>query len=164
MARDEFPEPTEEELEEFMGPVEPFTPPPFTLDLNTAIVVDNLPVVGKEKFDRLTGVLRKLYEQLGRITEPDGLFMPFDDAKNTTLGFAFINFEQMEEAEHAVAATQNYKLGANILQVSWTSSDDENLPPPCSASAPYITCSLPILPSLIASKSASQPSDRRVDV
>ena len=118
MGREEIPEPSEEELEELMGPIEPFVPPPFVLDTTTAIVVDNLPVVTKEKYDRLAGVLRRLYEQLGGITEPNGLFMPFDEKSGSTLGFAFINFEQREIAQRAVAATQNYKLGANILQVS----------------------------------------------
>ncbi|KAK1348656.1 hypothetical protein POM88_054956 [Heracleum sosnowskyi] len=41
------------------------------------IVVDNLPVVPREKFEKLEGVVRKIYSQIGVIKD-DGLWMPVD--------------------------------------------------------------------------------------
>ncbi|MCI81368.1 eukaryotic translation initiation factor 3 subunit B-like, partial [Trifolium medium] len=48
------------------------------------IVVDNLPVVPKEKFEKLEGVVRKIYGQLGVIKD-DGLWMPVDPATGKSL-------------------------------------------------------------------------------
>jgi translation initiation factor 3 subunit B len=39
----------------------------FDYGLGNTIVVDNLPVVPKEKFDKLEGVVRKIYSQIGVI-------------------------------------------------------------------------------------------------
>lgn len=55
------------------------------------IVVDNLPVVSKEKFDKLEGVVRKIYSQIGVIKE-GGLWMPVDPDNHKTLGYCFIEF------------------------------------------------------------------------
>lgn len=55
------------------------------------IVVDNLPVVPKEKFEKLEGVVRKIYGQIGVIKE-DGLLMPVDPDTQKTLGYCFIEY------------------------------------------------------------------------
>lgn len=55
------------------------------------IVVDNLPVVPKEKFEKLEGVVRKIYSQIGVIKE-DGLWMPVDPETQKTLGYCFIEY------------------------------------------------------------------------
>lgn len=55
------------------------------------IVVDNLPVVAREKFDKLEGVIRKIYSQIGVIKE-DGLWMPVDPETQKTLGYCFIEY------------------------------------------------------------------------
>lgn len=55
------------------------------------IVVDNLPVVPKEKFEKLEGVIRKIYSQIGVIKE-DGLWMPVDPETQKTLGYCFIEY------------------------------------------------------------------------
>lgn len=55
------------------------------------IVVDNLPVVPIEKFEKLENVIRKIYSQLGVIRE-DGFFMPLDPETQKTMGYCFIEF------------------------------------------------------------------------
>jgi translation initiation factor 3 subunit B len=63
----------------------------FDYGLGNTIVVDNLPVVPKEKFDKLEGVVRKIYSQIGVIKE-DGLWMPVDPGTHKTLGYCFIEY------------------------------------------------------------------------
>ena len=63
----------------------------FDYGLGNTIVVDNLPVVPKEKFDKLEGVVRKIYSQIGVIKE-DGLWMPVDPDTHKTLGYCFIEY------------------------------------------------------------------------
>ena len=51
------------------------------------VVVDNLPVVPREKFEKLEGVVRKIFSQIGVIKE-DGLFMPVDPVSEKSLGYS----------------------------------------------------------------------------
>lgn len=55
------------------------------------IVVDNLPVVGSDKFDKLEGVIRKIFGQIGVIKEK-GLWMPMNPETQKTHGYCFIEF------------------------------------------------------------------------
>ncbi|KAL6146914.1 hypothetical protein ACLB2K_057590 [Fragaria x ananassa] len=73
------------------------------------IVVDNLPVVPIEKFEKLENVIRKIYSQLGVIRE-DGFFMPLDPETQKTMGYCFIEFNTPQEAELAKEKTHGYKL------------------------------------------------------
>ena len=63
----------------------------FDMGFGNIIVVDNLPVVPKEKFEKLEGVVRKIYGQIGVIKE-DGFWMPVDPATEKTLGQCFIEY------------------------------------------------------------------------
>ncbi|PSS11951.1 Eukaryotic translation initiation factor 3 subunit B like [Actinidia chinensis var. chinensis] len=81
----------------------------FDTGFGSIIVVDNLPVVPKEKFEKLEGVVRKIYGQIGVIKE-DGLWMPIDPATQKTLGYCFIEYNTPQEAELAREKTNNYKL------------------------------------------------------
>lgn len=63
----------------------------FDTGFGSVIVVDNLPVVPKEKFEKLEGVVRKIYGQIGVIKE-DGLWMPVDPDTQKTLGYCFIEY------------------------------------------------------------------------
>jgi len=87
--------------------------PEVTLDIsfNNVIIVDGLPVVTEEKYEKLVVVVRKIFQQIGRIKE-NGLYMPLDNTVNpkTSKGIAFIEFETAEEAEHAVQQTNGYSL------------------------------------------------------
>lgn len=55
------------------------------------IIVDNLPVVPREKYEKLEGVIRKIYGQIGLIKD-DGLWMPIDPETQKTSGYCFIEF------------------------------------------------------------------------
>jgi len=63
----------------------------FDSGFGNIIVVDNLPVVPKEKFEKLVTVVRKIYSQIGAIKE-DGLWMPVDPATEKSLGYCFIEY------------------------------------------------------------------------
>lgn len=63
----------------------------FDTGFGNIIVVDHLPVVPREKFEKLEGVLRKIYSLVGVIKE-NGLWMPVDPVTNMTLGYCFIEF------------------------------------------------------------------------
>lgn len=52
--------------------------------------MDNLPVVASEKYDKLEGVIRKIFGQIGVITQ-NGLLMPKDESGKTK-GYAFIEY------------------------------------------------------------------------
>ncbi|XP_077244921.1 eukaryotic translation initiation factor 3 subunit B-like [Tasmannia lanceolata] len=82
------------------------------------IVVDNLPVVPPEKFEKLEGVIRKIYSQIGVIKE-DGLWMPVNPESQKTLGYCFIEYNTPQEAELAREKTNGYKLDkAHIFAVN----------------------------------------------
>ena len=76
------------------------------------VVVDNLPVVPPQKFDKLLNVLKKIFGQLGELTE-DGFYMPVDDKTKNTKGFAFIEFSTPEMARSARMQADKYKLDKN---------------------------------------------------
>lgn len=90
----------------------PFDPPAFEPDFSTAIIVDNTPVIGPDKLDKLKGVLSKLYAQVNPLEEfkTTDIYMPVDTQSNQTLGFCFIKFKTKEDAEKAVSITQGFAL------------------------------------------------------
>jgi translation initiation factor 3 subunit B len=108
----------------------------FDTGFGNIIVVDNLPVVPKEKFEKLEGVVRKICGQIGVIKD-DGLWMPVDSA-GKSLGYCFIEYNTPQEAEIAREKTHGYKLDrAHIFAVSmfddfdrFMNVPDEWAPPP----------------------------------
>jgi RNA recognition motif-containing protein len=107
----------EEELRPYLQDVPEFHEPPFYPDFSTAVVVQNLPKVPEDKFEKLKNVImKKVLEPLGQIRRFE---MPLDPATQQTLGFAFVNYGSREQADAAVAAANGYKLDArHIIQVS----------------------------------------------
>eukprot|EP00308_Calcidiscus_leptoporus_P021349 CAMPEP_0119378408 /NCGR_PEP_ID=MMETSP1334-20130426/48186_1 /TAXON_ID=127549 /ORGANISM="Calcidiscus leptoporus, Strain RCC1130" /LENGTH=665 /DNA_ID=CAMNT_0007397605 /DNA_START=14 /DNA_END=2011 /DNA_ORIENTATION=- len=107
-----------------------------------AIIVDGLPIVPQEKHDKLLGVIRKFFTQVGSILA-NGLDMPTDPKTRQSLGYAFIEFSSEEEATAAVAKANGYKLDKSHTFVvnsfedfaKYTSIPDEEVeaPPP-----PYV--------------------------
>ncbi|MQL80266.1 hypothetical protein Taro_012703, partial [Colocasia esculenta] len=81
----------------------------FETGFSNIIVVDNLPVVPPEKFEKLENVVRKIYSQIGVIKE-DGFWMPVSPETNKTLGYCFIEYNTPQEAELAKEKTNGYKL------------------------------------------------------
>jgi len=91
--------------------------PELTMEIGFAkiIVVDNIPVVPPEKYEKLRNVLTKIFGTIGTIRE---LYMPLDD-HNVTKGYAFVEFTTAEAAESAIAKTNGYKLDkAHIFRVN----------------------------------------------
>ena len=66
-------------------------PPELEMGLSNIIVVDNLPVVPPEKFEKLENVIRKIYSQIGVIKE-NGLWMPVNPETKKTYGYCFIEY------------------------------------------------------------------------
>ncbi|KAK9058225.1 hypothetical protein SSX86_023065 [Deinandra increscens subsp. villosa] len=90
----------------------------FDAGFGSIIVVDNLPVVPKEKFEKLEGVVRKIYSQIGVIKE-NGLWMPVEEDTGKTRGYCFIEYNTPQEAELAKEKTNEYKLDkAHIFAVN----------------------------------------------
>ncbi|KVI00575.1 hypothetical protein Ccrd_021176 [Cynara cardunculus var. scolymus] len=90
----------------------------FDAGFGNIIVVDNLPVVPQEKFEKLEGVVRKIYSQIGVIKE-NGLWMPVEEDTGKTRGYCFIEYNTPQEAELAKEKTNGYKLDrAHIFAVN----------------------------------------------
>ncbi|XP_043717989.1 eukaryotic translation initiation factor 3 subunit B-like [Telopea speciosissima] len=90
----------------------------FETGFGNVIVVGNLPVVPPEKFEKLEVVIRKIYSQIGVIKD-DGLWMPVNRETKKTLGYCFIEFNTLQEAELAKEKTHLYKLDkAHIFSVN----------------------------------------------
>lgn len=104
------------DAEDFEVPIEL---PPFRPDYSKAIVVDNLPLVGPEKIEKLTQVVIKIYRQFSDTLDTGDLFMPINPETNTTYGFCFIRFSKAEEAVKAVQLTQGFAISrTNLFKVS----------------------------------------------
>jgi translation initiation factor 3 subunit B len=91
--------------------------PAFKPDFSSVIVVDNLPIVNRERMPKLLVVLFKLYSQVAAIAESD-IFMPFKEAENTSIGCCTVTFPSREFAESAIKLTQGYTLGKNVFKVN----------------------------------------------
>nr|XP_043610796.1 eukaryotic translation initiation factor 3 subunit B-like [Erigeron canadensis] len=91
----------------------------FDAGFGSIIIVDNLPVVPKEKFEKFEGgVVRNIYSQIGVIKE-NGLWMPVEEDTGKTRGYCFIEYNTPQEAELAKEKTNGYKLGrAHIFAVN----------------------------------------------
>lgn len=105
-------------------PVE-FNPKYPTLEksFDSVIIVLNLPKVSQNKIEKLTKVVAKLVQRIGNLAtsgeaDYNGMLLPFDETTNQTSGFAFVEYEDPEDAQRAVEVLKNYKFDKNhILQV-----------------------------------------------
>ena len=75
-------------------------------------VLDNLPQVPQEKYEKLTAIVRKVVSASGRVPE-GGLNHPVDSATGISKGFAFVEYETQEEARAAQQALDGYQLDKN---------------------------------------------------
>uniref|UniRef100_A0A0D6QWQ8 Eukaryotic translation initiation factor 3 subunit B n=1 Tax=Araucaria cunninghamii TaxID=56994 RepID=A0A0D6QWQ8_ARACU len=90
----------------------------FETGFGNVIVVDNLPVVPPEKFEKLEGVVRKIFGQIGTIRDR-GLWMPVDSETQKTKGYCFIEYNTPQEAQTAKDQTNGYKLDkAHVFAVN----------------------------------------------
>ncbi|KAI3831845.1 hypothetical protein MKX03_022217 [Papaver bracteatum] len=84
-------------------------------DFANIIVVDNLPVVTAEKYNKLIGVIKRI----SGVTDEGQLWMPNDPETQKSLGYCFIEYNTPQEAELAIQRTNKYKLDrAHILAVN----------------------------------------------
>lgn len=89
--------------------------PPFQPDFSTAIVVDNIPQVGPEKFAKLKAMIYKIFARAASSLEEDDVEMPVDPSTNISLGFCFIKFATTEDAENSMKAFQGFALDKKHL-------------------------------------------------
>ncbi|XP_076937148.1 eukaryotic translation initiation factor 3 subunit B-like, partial [Bidens hawaiensis] len=76
----------------------------------SVIVVDNLPVVPRARFDKLDKVLRKRFSQYGVIKD-NGFWMPVEEDSGKTRGYCFIEYNTPQEAELAKNEANKSPLG-----------------------------------------------------
>jgi translation initiation factor 3 subunit B len=102
-----------EELEDYLSDegdeLVGFQPPELKMDLETAVIVNNLPKVGKEKYDKLMKVVGKITARFGDFEE-ESMIMPIDEATGETHGFAFVNYLLPEDAKKAVQTLNGWAM------------------------------------------------------
>jgi translation initiation factor 3 subunit B len=89
--------------------------PPLRKTFETSVVITNLPKVPQAKLEKLTNVVVKLTTKIGTLvtneaTQFNGVFMPFDEEKDSSLGFCIVEFATAEDAEKAVTVLQGYSF------------------------------------------------------
>ncbi len=70
------------------------------------IVVDGIPAVSADRLEKLKGVIRKIYQKIGKIVTEH---YPVTE-KGETKGYMFLEFANHKDAAEAVKQTDNYKL------------------------------------------------------
>jgi len=97
--------------------------PELNDDMDSVIILTNLPKVPQAKVEKLTKVVQKLVSRIGNLATFSekgytGIVMPFNEKTSTTCGFAFVEYETVEEAIKARQVLQGYKFDKNhLLQV-----------------------------------------------
>lgn len=76
--------------------------------LDTVIIVDNVPVVGPDRLDKLKSIIRKVFSKFGNVVNE---YYPDEDGK--TKGFIFLEFSNASDAANAVKTANGYKLDKN---------------------------------------------------
>ena len=77
----------------------------FCDDFSACIIVDNLPIVGEEKYEKLCNVIRNMLSRIGTIID---LNMPLHNRQSC--GFAFIEYDDPKKADAAVEKIDNFAL------------------------------------------------------
>ncbi|KAF8642321.1 hypothetical protein AX16_009591 [Volvariella volvacea WC 439] len=84
----------------------------FDDSLDNVIVVDGVPVIDKSKLEKLLAKLSKEFSKKGVPVKPDDVFLPWDDAKGKSKGFAFIELRNVDDANLAISALHNHPFDA----------------------------------------------------
>lgn len=90
------------------------------------VVVDNIPQVNAEKYDKLTKILSKIFSASGNIAE-NGLNHPVDQSTGLSKGFAFVEYENHDQARTARMALDGYQLDKNHKFIAILFDDLERL-------------------------------------
>ncbi|XP_025801980.1 eukaryotic translation initiation factor 3 subunit B-like isoform X2 [Panicum hallii] len=91
-------------------------PPEVEMGFANTIVVDNLPVVPPEKFEKLGNIIRKIFSHASAIKE-GGFWMPVNADTNVTYGYCFIEYNTPQEAQLAREMGNGYKLDKSHILV-----------------------------------------------
>lgn len=83
--------------------------PCATDGVESVIVVDNIPIVGPSRMEKLKSVIDKLFHAFGEVTN---CFYPLDENGNTK-GYVFLEYKNPENAEEAVKEMNNHRLDKN---------------------------------------------------
>ncbi|XP_065199069.1 eukaryotic translation initiation factor 3 subunit B-like [Sycon ciliatum] len=75
--------------------------------ISSAIVVDNIPEVGKERLAKLEAVVMKIMSRFGTIVGKP--YFPIDD-NGVTRGYVFLEYRNEKEARSAVETANGYRL------------------------------------------------------
>lgn len=73
--------------------------------LDTVIIVDNIPVVGPDRVEKLKNIIRKVFSKFGNVVNE---YYPEKDGKTT--GYIFLEFSHASDAANAVKTANGYKL------------------------------------------------------
>jgi len=95
--------------------------------VDSVIIVDNIPKVGKDRVDKLKNVIKKIFMKFGNIVET---YYPVDE-EGATKGYMFMEFSSPQNAFEAVKMCNGYKLDkAHIFGVNHFSDFDKytNIP------------------------------------
>ncbi|XP_074648217.1 eukaryotic translation initiation factor 3 subunit B-like [Tubulanus polymorphus] len=79
--------------------------PKETDGIDSVIVVDNIPKVGSDRKDKLKNVIRKIYQQFGKLVTEH-----YPEENGMTKGYIFLEYTNPAHAQEAVTKTNGYKL------------------------------------------------------
>jgi len=73
--------------------------------LDTVIIVDNVPVVGPDRLEKLKTIIKKVFTKFGNVVNE---FYPEENGK--TKGYIFLEFSNSSDAANAIKTANGYKL------------------------------------------------------
>jgi len=88
------------------------------------VVIDNIPEVGTDKYERLTKILTKIVSGVGSVSQ---LVHPVDESTGVSKGFAFVEYETPDQARSARGALDGYALDKSHTFVCILFDDLERL-------------------------------------
>jgi RNA recognition motif-containing protein len=89
--------------------------PPLDENLDSAVIILDLPLVPEAKLEKLTKIVTKLVSRIGTLASNEetgfsGVTIPYNSEKGSTEGFAFCAYETPEEAKNAIGVLNGYKF------------------------------------------------------
>ncbi|KAG6827272.1 hypothetical protein H0H93_015730 [Arthromyces matolae] len=75
---------------------------------DTTLVVDGIPIIDESKRDRLLTKFCKEFARKGVSIRNEDVFMPWDEAKGKSKGYAFVDFRTVDDANLALASLHNH--------------------------------------------------------
>lgn len=81
--------------------------PKLDANLDTVVIVDNVPKVTEDKVEKLKLVIQKVMKTFGEVLD---ITLPLDSSSKESLGFCFVEFATPQQATDAVEQGTGYKL------------------------------------------------------